>query len=202
MAERFDRSTGAMIRRDRNHPSVAIWGLINETRDGPVFRQAVAFLPQLRALDPTRLALLASGRWDSQPLIGSVSNPASTQWEHVWGVEAPGAPAVSSAWSREAAGHVEHAGDAHAYPSVPQSRDAERVASRLCWKSADGAGSGGPIGYGADRGLASPPRGRPQDCGEQVGDLAGIGLVPAGSAPAARLVADPIGTLAAGRTAV
>lgn len=131
MAERFDRSTGAMIRRDRNHPSVAIWGLLNETRDGPVFRQAVAFLPKLRALDPTRLALLASGRWDGQPSVGSVSNPGGTQWEHAWGVEAPGAPAVSSAWSREAAGHVEHAGDAHAYPSVPQSRDVDRFLRTL-----------------------------------------------------------------------
>ena len=54
----------AMIRRDRNHPSVAIWGLLNETFDGPVFRQAVGFLPKLRALDPTRLVLLSSGRWD------------------------------------------------------------------------------------------------------------------------------------------
>ena len=54
MAERFDRNTSDMIRRDRNHPSVTIWGLLNETRDGPVFRQAVAFLPKLRELDPTR----------------------------------------------------------------------------------------------------------------------------------------------------
>jgi hypothetical protein len=51
-------------------------------------------------------------------------------------------------------------------------------------------------------GLASPPRGRPQDCGEQSGDLAGSGLVPAGFAPAARLVAEPIRTLAAGPAAV
>ncbi|MHB8958781.1 MAG: glycoside hydrolase family 2 TIM barrel-domain containing protein [Candidatus Limnocylindrales bacterium] len=131
MPERFDRSTSAMIRRDRNHPSVAIWGLLNETRDGPVFRQAVAFLPKLRALDPTRLVLLASGRWDAQPSIGSVSNPGGMEWEHAWGVEAPGAPAVSSAWSPEAAGHVAHAGDAHAYPTVPQGCDVDRFLRTL-----------------------------------------------------------------------
>ena len=33
MAERFDRSTSAMILRDRNHPSVTVWCLLNETPD-------------------------------------------------------------------------------------------------------------------------------------------------------------------------
>jgi len=55
MAERFDRSTGAMIRRDRNHPCVTIWGLLNETENGPVFWQAVAYLPKLRRLAATSL---------------------------------------------------------------------------------------------------------------------------------------------------
>jgi hypothetical protein len=43
-----------------------MWGLLNETPDGPVFRHAVSILPQLRALDDTRLVMLNSGRWDSQ----------------------------------------------------------------------------------------------------------------------------------------
>jgi len=41
-----------------------------------------------------------------------------------------------------------------------------------------------------------------QDRGEQAGDLAGIGLLPVGSVPAALLVAEPIGPLAAGPAAV
>ena len=64
MAERFDRSLREMILRDRNHPSVVIWGLLNETPDSPVFRHAVGALPLLRELDPTRTVLLSSGRWD------------------------------------------------------------------------------------------------------------------------------------------
>jgi hypothetical protein len=53
-----------MIRRDRNHPSVAIWGLLNETPDGPVFRHAMGLLPAIREVDDSRMVFLNSGRWD------------------------------------------------------------------------------------------------------------------------------------------
>jgi hypothetical protein len=65
MAERYDESLLGMVRRDRNHPSVTIWGLLNETSDGPVFRHAVAFLPKLRKLDDTRMVMLNAGRFDN-----------------------------------------------------------------------------------------------------------------------------------------
>ncbi len=122
MAERYDHSTSAMICRDRNHPSVTIWGLLNETQDGPVFRQAVGFLPRLRKMDTTRLVLLDSGRWDGQWSIGSVSNPGSNEWEPVWGVEDPNA--ASSKLGR--GGYAEQAGDAHYYPGVPQPQSTDR----------------------------------------------------------------------------
>lgn len=121
MAERFDRSTSAMILRDRNHPSVTVWGLLNETPDGPVFRQAVGFLPKLRELDPTRLVLLGSGRWDGQLSIGSASNPSTGEWQPVWGIEGPNAANASLG----AGGYTPHAGDAHWYPAVPQSLDTD-----------------------------------------------------------------------------
>ena len=38
LAERFNRSTLAMVRRDRNHPSVVMWGILNETVQGRHFR--------------------------------------------------------------------------------------------------------------------------------------------------------------------
>ena len=63
MKQRYNESVLGMIRRDRNHPSVAIWGLLNETPDGPVFRHAVSVLPEVRKLDDTRLVLLNSGNW-------------------------------------------------------------------------------------------------------------------------------------------
>ena len=119
MAERYDRSIREMILRDRNHPSVAIWGLLNETRDGPVFRHAVEALSLVRSLDDRRLVLLNSGRWDCQWNIGSLSNPGSAKWEHQWGAEAPDAPAASSAWDRSHGGYFDRAGDAHVYPVAP-----------------------------------------------------------------------------------
>ena len=89
MAERFDAGVSELIRRDRNHPSVVIWGLLNEAPDGPAFRHAVAMLPLVRSLDATRMVLLNSGRYDhvgSSP-IGEVAglrlwpnDPPSEPW--------------------------------------------------------------------------------------------------------------------------
>jgi Glycosyl hydrolases family 2, TIM barrel domain/Glycosyl hydrolases family 2/Glycosyl hydrolases family 2, sugar binding domain len=121
-AERYDRNMDALIRRDRNHPCVTIWGVLNETLDGPVFRHGVNYLSRLRELDPTRLALLSSLRWDGQLGIGSLSNPGSDQWECEWGAEAPGAqemPFTKSIWEAPVPAYAEGTGDAHVYPFVP-----------------------------------------------------------------------------------
>jgi len=119
-AERFDRSTSEMIMRDRNHPSVVIWGLLNETPDGPVFRHAVESLSLVRKLDDTRMVLLNSGRWDNKWSIGSICNPDSTVWEHLLGAEEKDAP---DGRGFSAPGYVEDAGDAHYYPPIPLSAD-------------------------------------------------------------------------------
>ena len=70
MTERFDTAVRELVLRDRNHPSVVIWGLLNETRQGPVFRHAVAMLPMVRQLDPSRMVMLNSGRWDQRADYG------------------------------------------------------------------------------------------------------------------------------------
>jgi len=64
MTERFDREIREMITRDRHHPCVIMWGLLNETADGPVFRHAVQMLPLVRGLDDSRVVMLNSGRFD------------------------------------------------------------------------------------------------------------------------------------------
>ena len=70
MADRYDESVLGMVRRDRNHPSVTMWGMLNETSEGAVFRHAVATLPKVRELDDTRLVLVNSGRFDAGGLSG------------------------------------------------------------------------------------------------------------------------------------
>lgn len=66
MPQRFDAAVGELIRRDRNHPSVVIWGLLNEAHDGPTFRHAAGMLPLVRSLDLGRMVMLNSGRWDER----------------------------------------------------------------------------------------------------------------------------------------
>ena len=108
-----------MVLRDRNHPSLVIWGLLNETTEGAVFRQAVTSLELLRSLDTTRLVLLSSGRWDCRLDIGSASNPGSAVWEHVWGAEHSGVAPAPYSWTMGyPGGYFERVGDAHVYPGT------------------------------------------------------------------------------------
>ncbi|MBA3710063.1 MAG: glycoside hydrolase family 2, partial [Planctomycetes bacterium] len=51
LGSRFDLALREMILRDRNHPCVTIWGLLNETPPNTTFLHAVASLPLLRSLD-------------------------------------------------------------------------------------------------------------------------------------------------------
>jgi hypothetical protein len=79
LAQRFDSAVGELIRRDRNHPSIVMWGLLNETpKDFPAFQHALTMLPLIRSLDDTRMVMLDSG-------IGGLSNPGSRVWEDVLG---------------------------------------------------------------------------------------------------------------------
>ncbi len=129
MAERYDHGFNEMIARDRNHPSVVIWGLLNETYDGPVFRHAVDYLPTLRQLDDSRLVLLSSGRWDGDLGIGSIANPGESVWQHAWGEEEEGASRVEVNWQGDAdrGGHVEKVGDIHLYPHLPETARAKQI---------------------------------------------------------------------------
>lgn len=104
-----------MIRQDRNHACVAAFEFLNETGDGPVFRRAVAFLPKARELDPSRLMLLNSGRFDSDYSIGCVANPGVSEWTKVWGAdkksEIDGIHDIGPS--------LIGAGDVHCYPTSP-----------------------------------------------------------------------------------
>ena len=77
----WQRSISGVIKRDRNHPSIVAWSLLNEVADGPLFRYAAGSLQSIRELDGSRMVLLNSGRFDGDETIGSVSNPESYTWE-------------------------------------------------------------------------------------------------------------------------
>lgn len=79
LAERFNRSVKAMVRRDRNHPCVVMWGILNETNAGPVFDQGAAALPLVRALDESRIVMLNSGSWDHSGK--TIANPGAGEWQ-------------------------------------------------------------------------------------------------------------------------
>jgi len=128
MAERFDRSVAETILRDRNHPSVVIWGLLNETQSGPVFEHAAGMLPLVRSLDETRMVALNSGRWDGQLDIGSYANPGGNGWDVFLGAEGPDGPPTG--WG-PAGGYFTDVGDAHVYPRVPHTADTIRFLREL-----------------------------------------------------------------------
>jgi hypothetical protein len=128
MAARYDGCTREMILRDRNHPSIVMWQLLNETHASPLFRHGVAALSLVRGLDPTRVVLLNSGRFDRDAGIGSVCNPGGTEWEHVWGAEAPGAPPLAEGPRSPS---PPGAGEFHAYPQVPHSPENKELLRTL-----------------------------------------------------------------------
>lgn len=116
MARRFDSGVREMILRDRNHPSLVIWGLLNETVANSVYRHAVQMLPLVRSVDSSRMVFLSSGRWDGEWSVGSISNPGSSEWAPSLGGEAAGAASVPQ---EHPAGYTQNAGDAHMYVPRP-----------------------------------------------------------------------------------
>ncbi len=97
MVERFNSGVSEVIRRDRNHPSVVMWGLLNESQNGPAFKHALTMLPMVRQLDDTRIVMLNSGRFDG------VGNGISS----VTGIRAWPKPTATEPWAaKNTSNHV------------------------------------------------------------------------------------------------
>lgn len=119
-AEQMETYNVNLIRRHRNHPSVAAYCLFNEEKDkDPLFFSGVNLLPLLRTLAPDTLFLLHSGRWDGHNMIGSASNPGSDTWDVYLGPEGH-----AEVTEREKPFRVDGyddwgMGDIHVYPVIP-----------------------------------------------------------------------------------
>lgn len=142
---KFGVSLNGVVRRDRNHPSLVIWGLLNETSNLAIYHRARAWLPSLRAIDPTRLVLLSSGRWDHDFRTASASNPGSPDWNVYLGGENPISPEPTGALP--AGAFYNGTGDAHVYESYPASwkfvsafcREAQKTHPFLLSEAGDGS---------------------------------------------------------------
>jgi hypothetical protein len=118
---RFGAVLNDLVRRDRNHPSLAIWGLLNENHPDRFYEAGKAWLPSLRAIDDTRLVLLNSGRWDRDLKTASAANPGSTTWNVYLGGEGPSGSATGGALGNDpnAYRNPGGAGDVHVYQRYP-----------------------------------------------------------------------------------
>jgi hypothetical protein len=110
-----------LVRRDRDHPGLVIWGLLNENTAGRFYQTAKAWLPSLRAVDDTRLVLINSGRWDCDLKTASASNPGSTAWDAYLGGEGPAASAASGGLGDDPNAYRNPGGadDVHVYQRYP-----------------------------------------------------------------------------------
>ena len=127
--ERFDHSIREMILRDRNNPSVVIWGILNETPlETSGYEYALKSLPLVRKCDPSRFVLFSSGRWDKNLGVGSGSNPGSTEWDVYLGDEHPGGTVAGGSMIH---GRVDGMGDVHHYPRVPHNFEAIQLLRNL-----------------------------------------------------------------------
>ncbi len=120
-ASEFGFSLNGVVRRDRNHPSLVIWGLLNETSAKDIYERARGWLPAVRGIDPTRLVLLSSGRWDEDFRTGSASNPGASTWNIYLGGEDPIQPVTTGKMVEEIGAFHAGTGDAHIYHRYPTS---------------------------------------------------------------------------------
>ena len=148
--EYFKRDVEVIVERDRNHPSLAVFGMLNETLcTGATevrFNAAVDALQNVRALAPNLYVELSSGRWDGMQNIGSGSNPGSMEWDAYMGDEDPSIQVEEPPAAQSADALFPYMGDVHYYPRMPYNAAVRDVIQSLGGKRATflseaGAGS-------------------------------------------------------------
>jgi len=115
----FGRTLNQVVRRDRNHPSLVLYGLLNETDNLDIYKKGRDWLPQVREIDDTRPVLLSSGRWDRDFKTASLCNTGSHTWDTYMGGEDPVAPKNTSPDESVGGAFKNGTGDAHIYTTWP-----------------------------------------------------------------------------------
>lgn len=89
--EVYEEDMLTMVKRDRSHACLTMFGTLNETQEVEPWGQfpiiAKDCLGAVRDLDETRLIIYSSGRFDGNSGVGSVANPFSREWECLWNGE-------------------------------------------------------------------------------------------------------------------
>ena len=121
----IDENYDKLIIRDRNHPSIIIWGLLNETgyTGDDRLDKTRAYLPRLRLFDETRPVFWSSGSWDNDSTLAHAANSYSSEWDVYLGGEDPDKPKgghLNNHYLTPEAGWV---GDLHYYPTYPMSQN-------------------------------------------------------------------------------
>jgi len=132
--ELYEEDMLTMVKRDRSHACLTIFGTLNEMRDtSPQWRFPIIArdcLGKIRELDETRLILYSSGRFDGDSRVGSLSNPFSREWEYLWNGESKENGKVEQ-WVESVPSLRDQIGDIHMYPRVPISEENERTIRTL-----------------------------------------------------------------------